>query len=119
MSTEYQIKADYNSANQTAAEMESIAGSLSNMANSDLDGALLALKNIWKGENAERFIQKGDSVKSQILTTAKELRNSARELREAAKSVYNAEMEALRLAAENPAETVRLAREAAEADETV
>lgn len=98
MSTEYQIKANYNAANRTASELESIASSLVGVANSNLEATLSALRGAWSGENAERFLQKAYSVKNQILTTAKEIRSSASRLREAARNTYNSEMRALEIA---------------------
>lgn len=97
MNTEYQIKMDYNNANNTANELENIAASLTFVANSDLNGVLSELKGIWKGENAERFLQKGSIVKNNILSTAKVIRNNAAALREEAKNTYNTEMKALEL----------------------
>lgn len=98
MSTEYQIKADYNAANRTASELESIASSLTSVANSNLEATLSTLRNAWNGENAERFLQKAYSVKNQILTTAKEIRSGASRLRESARNTYNSEMRALEIA---------------------
>lgn len=98
MNTEYQIRADYNSANRAADELEDIAGSLIRLADSGLDGAFRTLENSWRGENAERFINKGSIVREQILGTAKDIRNAAERLRSDARSVYQAEMRALEIA---------------------
>lgn len=104
MSTEYQIRSSYNSSINTADELDSIAGSLTNLANSDFDGVMAALGNAWQGENADRFVQKGYAVKEQILHTAKEIRNAAAELRNDARVVYNTEMRALEIAAKEAQE---------------
>lgn len=98
MNTEYQIRADYNSANRTAEELDDIAVSLHRLADSSLDGAFRTLEGAWRGENAERFLEKGSIVKEQILGTAKDIRNAAERLRSDARSVYQAEMRALEIA---------------------
>lgn len=113
MSTENQIRANYNSANATADELESIASSLSRLANSDMEEAMSALGAAWQGENAERFLQKGDTVKEQILGTAKKIRTAASELRSDAKTTYNTEMKNLQIAKEKAEKIKQQAMEAA------
>lgn len=113
MSTENQIRANYNSANATADELESIASSLSRLANSDMEEAMSALGAAWQGENAERFLQKGDTVKEQILGTAKKIRTAASELRSDARTTYNMEMKNLQIAKEKAEKIRQQAMEAA------
>lgn len=113
MSTENQIRANYNSANATADELESIASSLSRLANSDMEEAMSALGAAWQGENAERFLQKGDTVKEQILGTAKKIRTAASELRSDARATYNTEMKNLQIAKEKAEKIRQQAMEAA------
>ncbi len=97
MSTEYQIRAKYNSAMSTADELDSIAAAISNLAYSDFEGTLSNLRTAWKGENAERFLQKGNIVKEQIASTVGEIRSAASELRSDARATYEAEMRALEI----------------------
>ena len=117
MASEYQIRANYNAAIRAAESLESIAKSIENLANSELEGALNALGTSWKGENAERFVGKGKSVKSQIADTASDVRRAASELRSDAKSTYDTEMRALEIARRRAEEAARAAAAMKEAME--
>ena len=119
MASEYQIRANYNAAIRAAESLESIAKSIESLANSELEGALNALGTSWKGENAERFVGKGKSVKSQIADTASDVRRAASELRSDAQSTYNTEMRALEIARRRAEEAARAAAAAKEALEKV
>ncbi len=117
MASEYQIRANYNAAIRAAESLESVAKSIENLANSEMEGTLNALGSSWKGENAERFIGKGKSVKSQIADTAGDVRRAAAELRSDAKATYDKEMRALEIARRREAELARIAAAAKEAAE--
>lgn len=100
MQTEVMIAAAYNSAKGTATELESIASELTKLANMEYESVLTSLGRAWQGENGERFVQKGRTVKEQLLDTAKDIRNAATELRNDARATYNADMRKLEIARE-------------------
>lgn len=92
MRTENQIRASYNEACNAANELEDVANSLNRLAQNDFGGVLNMLRGAWSGENADRFMGKGEKVKNEIMSTAKTLRNHASDLRQSAKNTYQREM---------------------------
>lgn len=95
MLTERQIKADLAKAKEYASELEEEAGRLSNLANSSLEGVFDELRVAWKGDNAEKYLRKGEELKADIVNTAKALKNIAATIRSNAQNTYEAEMENL------------------------
>lgn len=114
MASRYQIQMDFNQAERKAAELDSIAGDLSRLSGTDLQNTLNSLGNNWKGENAGLYIGKGFQLIENMKKTADSLRQTAETIRSVARNIYNAEMEALRIAEEREATM----REAETHDET-
>lgn len=112
MASRYQIQMDFNKAGQKAGELDDIANRLSKIAETDLPNVLNGLGSDWKGDNADAYIQKGVGLGENMKETVKNLRNTAATIRTIAENIYNAEMEALRIAEEREA-AVRRATEAA------
>lgn len=112
MASRYQIQMDFNRAIQKANELDSIADSLSKLSDTDFQNTLDSLNNDWKGDNATAYIAKGMALKENMNATVKDIRNTASTIRTVAKNIYDAEMEALRIAEEREA-AARAAREAA------
>lgn len=106
MQTEIMITATYNSAKNTAIELETIASDLLKLTNMEYENVLVALSGVWQGENSERFIQKGRIVKEHLLDTVKEIRNAATELRNDAKATYDADMKKLEITREKTKDEV-------------
>ncbi len=100
MLTEVMITEAYNSAKGTAIELESIASELTKLANMEYESVLTSLSRAWQGENGERFVQKGRTVKEQLLDIAKDIQKAATELRNDAKATYDADMRKLEIARE-------------------
>ncbi|MBQ9136704.1 MAG: WXG100 family type VII secretion target [Lachnospiraceae bacterium] len=107
MASRWQVTMDFNSAKSKANELDRIAGDLKRLANTDLDGTMTDLSADWKGDNATAYIRKGQNLKEQIQDTVSSLERTADTIRAIAQNIYNAEMEAIRIAEE------RAAREAA------
>ncbi len=100
MANEYQIKMDFSKAKQHAQKLDEVADSLSRLAGTELQNTLEGLNNEWQGDNAVKYIQKGYIVKEDMDKTVKNLRKVADSIRTIAQNIYNAEMEALRIARE-------------------
>ncbi|MDD6729102.1 MAG: WXG100 family type VII secretion target [Eubacteriales bacterium] len=100
MATYSSIKFDFAKAKQEAARLENAADELKKIANSSMDSALGTLSSGWKGESADLYMKKGAGVKEDLISTANDLYAVANSIRKTAQRIYNAEMEAKRLAEE-------------------
>ena len=98
-----EIQFNYSQAIKQASTLESIAKNLNKRANSDLSGIMRDVSNAWKSDSSPAYIRKGEKVKSDILTSAKNLQAIASSIRTVAKNVRDAELEALRIAEERKA----------------
>lgn len=115
MATRYSIQMDFDKANRQADELDDIANSVDREANRSLTDTLNALGNDWRGENADKYIKKGFTLKEGMNDTARSLRQAASTIRYVAKRIYDAEMENLRIAEERQREEERRAAEEARA----
>lgn len=113
MASRSQIQMDFNQAKRKADELDNIADDLSRLSGTDLTNTLNSLSNDWKGDNANSYIQKGFALKGNMDKTVQSIRNTATTIRTVAKNIYDAEMEALRIAEERAAAARRAAEEAA------
>ncbi|MBD5459952.1 MAG: WXG100 family type VII secretion target [Lachnospiraceae bacterium] len=113
MASRYQIQMDFNKAGQKANDLDDIADRLSRIADTDLQNVLNSLGSDWKGDNAGAYIQKSQGVREHMQETVKDLRNTATTIRTIAKNIYDAEMEAVRIAEEREAAARRAAEDAA------
>lgn len=98
MKTRAQINMNYREAMQQARDLDTLAGRIRSTANQKVEESMQLLSSGWKGNNATEFLRKYSELKSQILESAEELRSIADDIRTAARIIYNAEMEALRIA---------------------
>lgn len=103
MASRHQIQMDFTRATQKAKELDDIADNLSKLADTDLQNTLDGLNNDWKGDNAGEYIKKGFALKENMDKTVKDIRETAGTIRTVAKNIYDAEMEALRIAEEREA----------------
>lgn len=109
MASRYQISMDFDQAKKKADELERIAEELGRLSGTEFADTLNNLGTNWKGDNAQAYIQKGFSLKAKMEQTVGALRASASTIRAVAKNIYDAEMEAIRIAEER--EALRLAQE--------
>lgn len=100
MSTIFTIQFDYNHAISQAKELERLADRIESNVVKKMDGVADDLNAAWKGESAGNYIRKEQQLRDQIKQTARELRDTAADIRRVAKRLYNAEMEAIRIAQE-------------------
>lgn len=117
MASRHQIQMDFTRATQKANELDGIADNLSRLADTDLQNTLDGLNNDWKGDNAGEYIKKGFALKEDMDKTVKDIRETASTIRTVAKNIYDAEMEALRIAEEREAAARAAAAAAAKAAE--
>lgn len=100
MATYASIRFDFEKSKREAAKLEEAAAQLKKLANNTMDSSLNQLASGWKGESAAAYIGKARIVEKNILTTANDLFAVAASIRKTAQKIYNAEMEAKRLAEE-------------------
>lgn len=100
MATYSSIKFDFARAKQEAARLESVADEMKRIANSEMEDTFSQLSSGWKGDSASLYLSKGSKVKHDILNTANDLYAVAESIRRTAQKIYNAEMEAKRIAEE-------------------
>ena len=107
------IEFNYSRALDQASKIDTTAGRLKTISDTDLKGVLQNVSAGWKGENANKYIVKGDILYGRICRVAGGLNSVASAIRAAAKTIYEAELEALRIEEER-AYLARLAAEEAE-----
>ena len=93
MRSRSEIIMDYNRVMGLADQLDSLAGKLKQEMDGTVRGTLDSLRAAWQGENSELFI-------SNAASSADSLQSFAYSIRSNAQRVYNAEMEALRIAEE-------------------
>jgi|GluameStandDraft_1065615.scaffolds.fasta_scaffold32403_3 uncharacterized protein YukE len=98
MKTAHQIDVDLQTALAQARHLESIADSITHRVVKPMDGTAQTLQTAWKGASAAQFIRKETALSSQVSATAQQMREIAADIRAAARRIYNAEMEACRIA---------------------
>lgn len=100
MSSRRTIEFDFRLAKQKANELDEIAENLQNLSNNKLNNTMQNLSAGWKGESASLYLSKGQTLQEEMIKTSKNLRQVAGTIRTVAKRIYEAEMEALRIAEE-------------------
>ena len=100
MATRESIQFDFDQARRQADSLDQIADNLDGLGKSKLNDSMQTLSQSWKGANADAYLAKGSSLKQDITASASELRSIASDIRTIARNIYNAEMEALRIAEE-------------------
>lgn len=91
------IKMNYRQAIAQANKLSDAAEDLRRLADADLGNSLDNVRSAWTGSNANLFIQKGETLKSQLTKTAQSMENTAKTIREIAKRIHDAEMRNLNL----------------------
>lgn len=100
MSSLSEIYFNYNKAIQQAERLDTIARRLKQAADGDMEGILNDVYRVWKSDSAPQYIQKGQKVKTDIVTASKKLNQIASAIRTIARQVRDAELEARRIANE-------------------
>jgi uncharacterized protein YukE len=90
---------DYEATIRQAEKLESLAERLKNIAENDLEDVLSEVNQGWQGENATKFLRKGDTMKGKVLVSGEDLREIARTMRRMADNLRDSEERAARVAA--------------------
>lgn len=98
MKSKEAIEIEFAKAINEAQELESIAGSLSSIANSIISKDIVSLEQAWKGNCASALSMKSRNLSSEMLTIAQNLFGVAKSIRTTAELVYKAEKAALFMA---------------------
>jgi len=94
----FRIKIDFALARRRADEIDEIADDLAKIAKKDMENSMRGLMGCWRGDSANQYLAKSDRLQGEINKTANELRSIASNVRATARRIYEAEMEALRIA---------------------
>ncbi len=100
MKTEYEIYMDFRRAMDQANRLKTIANNMSNLANDSMMSSLNAIRSSWSGENAEAFLNKGQSIQNRIELTAGDLYKVANAIITIAERTRDAELAAIAIAKE-------------------
>ncbi|SDZ97443.1 WXG100 family type VII secretion target [Oribacterium sp. KHPX15] len=100
MASKHKIKMDFREARKQADELDEIADNLHNVAERDLEQAMTTLSSGWKGESASAYLVKVNKVKEKTNREVQDLHSIASDIRRTARIIYEAEMEAWRIAHE-------------------
>lgn len=98
MKSSGEIRFDLQSALAQAQKLDGVTERIERKVTRPMDGTAQELNAVWKGENANLFVKKELDLRRQITQTAQDLRGIARDIRATARRMYDAEMEALRIA---------------------
>lgn len=98
MASRHSIEFDFHKAEAQADKLDTIADQLAALSNRKFGNAMQHLSSNWKGENASLYLDKGGRLQEKMDGTAGELHSIASEIRSVARRIYEAEMEALRIA---------------------
>lgn len=100
MASRESIEFDFKKAKEQAEKLDEVAERLNRLSNKSFSATMQQLSSVWKGENATLYLDKGDSLQEKMNATARELQNIASDIRAVARRMYEAEMNALRIAQE-------------------
>lgn len=92
------IEMNFRQALKQADQIDAAANQLGNLSGKEFRGSLDNLSANWRGECASMYLAKGGHLQEQMNGTARELRAVAAEIRTRAKQLYNAEMNAWKIA---------------------
>ena len=96
--TEAEIYLEYEKAIAQAETLMRLAEELDSAVAGEAKEAAAALAAVWKGECADFFYEKCDLLTQKCAESISSLKKSAEAVRTIAQNIYNAEMQALRLA---------------------
>ena len=98
MASEHSIRMDYERAKAAAAKLDNIADGIQQMIEHDYIELLGDVRYNWKGENADQFMIKCETLQEKMKTVVNGLHETADTIRRIAKNTYEAEMRALEIA---------------------
>lgn len=101
--TRHMIEVNFHKATAQADALEEEAQQLRTLANSQMDSTMQDLRANWTGDAASAYLEKCETMRQNLLLTARQLVSCAQALRRSARRLYDAEMTALRIAEERAA----------------
>lgn len=96
--TAYQIQMDFTNAIRQADSLAQTANELRNTASRDFQDCISEISHNWTGSNSTAYISKCRSLQEKISKTADKLDRTADTIKKIARNIYDAEMNALRIA---------------------
>lgn len=96
---QYEIEMDLRKATAAAENLDQVAKEMREIVDGQLDQLLLSVAGAWQGNNASAFINKGNKIQAQIEDQARMISRIADTLRQTAKTVHDAEMTNIEIAA--------------------
>lgn len=94
----FMIQMNYTQAMEQADELSRVAVNVKNLSEEDVAKLMMDIGNCWEGENACAYIAKVNILKNNLEKTAADIEKTAETIRMMATNIYNAEMEAQRIA---------------------
>lgn len=91
---------DFEKVASQAAELEELALALEQEGTGGLSDALDEVAGAWSGSASEEYLRRAGRFRNNVVATAKDLAHTASVIRKVAKTIYDAEMEAQRIATE-------------------
>ena len=85
---------DYEATIRQVEKLEELAERLRRIADNDLEEVLSEINQGWQGENATKFLSKGDTMKGKVLLSSENLQNIANTMRQMAENLRTSEQEA-------------------------
>lgn len=98
MSSSQQLQFDFDMALSQARRLEELAMEIERGVTRPMGHSMQELAAVWKGDNANAYLKKEETLKTHIGKTSDRLREIAAEIRSVAKRVYEMEQNAVRIA---------------------
>lgn len=96
--TNSKIDIDFRMVMEQAKHLDEVASQMKDLSESSFYEALQNIAGSWKGENANLYVHKGDTLKGNMTGTAKELKKIAEDIKKRAICIYNKEQKAVSIA---------------------
>ncbi len=103
MASEYSITFNYNKAINQANDLADIAKEIRKVANDKMETSIQTVDKNWDGDSSKKFVNKSRQLKAKVVDSADDIDAIASAIKTMAKKIYDAEMEALRIAREREA----------------
>lgn len=99
MSGYNKIDIDFEMMMMQANTLERIAEQMETLGSKSFETTLQSIAASWKGDNANLYLEKGEILKNNTITTAQNLRDIAQSLKARTKFLYSREKAAIEIAA--------------------
>lgn len=87
----YEINMDFERAKQQADNLDDVAKNIQKMLNNDFVPCMQGISRNWKGENAGKYIKKGEKLQENMKKSVDKLKKTAETIRTIAENTYKAE----------------------------